>query len=151
MSSSVFAPGILQVLDDFGSTNAELGSFVISVYVIGYGIGPLVIAPLSETYGRLPLYHTCSTLFVVFSAACALAPNLPALIVFRLFAGLAGSCPLALSAGTIADVVPYERRGKAMAVWTFGPLLGPVVGPIGNLHTAFRSAEYCFSNRTTTL
>ncbi len=118
-------------MDDFGSSNPELGSFVISVYVIGYGLGPLVIAPLSEMYGRAPLYHVCSTLFVVFSAACAVAPNLAALVVFRLFAGLAGSCPLALSAGTIADVIPYEKRGKAMAAWTFGPLLGPVVGPIG--------------------
>jgi MFS family permease len=63
--------------------------------------------------------------------ACALAPSLPALLVFRLFAGLAGSCPLALSAGTIADIVPYEKRGIVTAVWSVGPLLGPVVGPIG--------------------
>ncbi|KAH8696353.1 major facilitator superfamily domain-containing protein [Talaromyces proteolyticus] len=130
LSSSIFAPGILQVLQDFESKNSELGSFIVSVFVIGYGFGPLIIAPLSEIYGRLPVYHVCSALFVVFSAACAVAPNLPALVVFRFLAGLAGSCPLALSAGTIADIIPYEKRGKAMAAWTFGPLLGPVIGPI---------------------
>lgn len=130
LASSVLAPGILQVLDDFHSQNLELGSFVISVYVIGYALGPLIIAPLSEVYGRSPLYHGCGILFVLFSAACAMAPSLASLVVLRLFAGLAGSCPLALSAGTIADIVPFEKRGRVLSAWTFGPLLGPVIGPI---------------------
>ncbi|KAJ6442767.1 MFS general substrate transporter [Purpureocillium lavendulum] len=118
LSSSIFAPGIPQVLDDFGSKNSMLGSFTVSIFVIGYGVGPLFIAPLSEIYGRLPVYHVCNCIFVLFSAACALAPSLSALLVLRLFAGLAGSCPLALSAGTIADVIPYKRRGMVTAWWT---------------------------------
>ncbi|UNI18384.1 hypothetical protein JDV02_004655 [Purpureocillium takamizusanense] len=131
LSSSIFAPGIPQVLDDFGSKSSMLGSFTVSIFVIGYGVGPLFLAPLSEIYGRLPVYHVCNCIFVLFSAACALAPSLPALLVLRLFAGLAGSCPLALSAGTIADVTPYKRRGMVTAWWTVGPLIGPVIGPIG--------------------
>ncbi|KAJ3491954.1 hypothetical protein NLG97_g5493 [Lecanicillium saksenae] len=130
LASSIFAPGILQVLDDFDSKNLEIGSFTVSVYVIGYAFGPLIIAPLSEVYGRSPLYHGCGILFILFTIACALAPNLAALVVLRLFAGLAGSAPLALSAGTIADIVPFEKRGRASSAWTFGPLLGPVIGPI---------------------
>lgn len=116
---------------DFHSTNEELASFIVSVYVVGYCFGPLAIAPLSEIYGRAPLYHVCNVLFVVFTIACAVAPNLAALIVFRLFAGLAGSCPMAIGPGSIADLVPREKRGKVMAAWVFGPLLGPVLGPIG--------------------
>lgn len=131
LSSSIFAPGIPQVLDDFESKSSMLGSFTVSIFVIGYGVGPLFIAPLSEIYGRLPVYHVCNCVFVLFSAACALAPSLSALLVLRLFAGLAGSCPLALSAGTIADVIPYKRRGTATAWWTVGPLIGPVIGPLG--------------------
>ncbi len=64
-ASSIFAPGILQVLQDFESTSSELGSFIVSVFVIGYGFGPLIIAPLSEIYGRTPLCNICSALFVV--------------------------------------------------------------------------------------
>lgn len=131
LSSSIFAPGIPQVLEDFESTSSMLGSFTVSIFVIGYGVGPLFIAPLSEIYGRLPVYHVCNGIFVLFSAACALAPSLSALLVLRLFAGLAGSCPLALSAGTIADVIPYKRRGTVTSWWTVGPLIGPVIGPIG--------------------
>ncbi|KAK5988699.1 Efflux pump radE [Cladobotryum mycophilum] len=130
LASSIFAPGIQQVMDDFHSTNPELASFIVSVYVIGYASGPLVLAPLSELYGRSPLYHTCNVFFIIFTVACALSPNMTALIIFRLLAGVAGSCSLTIGAGTLADVISFEKRGKAMAAWVFGPLFGPVVGPI---------------------
>ncbi|RYP75276.1 hypothetical protein DL771_002496 [Monosporascus sp. 5C6A] len=130
LASSIFAPGIPQVLEDFKSTSSELGSFIVTVYVIGYVFGPLLIAPLSEIYGRSPLYLSCLGLFVVFNVACALAPSLPALVAFRLFAGLGGSAPLALSVGTIADIIAYKNRGKVAAVWNVGPMLGPIIGPI---------------------
>lgn len=118
-------------MGDFRSTNKELASFVVSVYLIGYCFGPLVIAPLSEIYGRSPLYHTCNIMFVILSVACALSPNLASLIIFRFFAGFAGSCPMTLGPGTLADIVSIERRGQIMAAWVSGPLLGPVIGPIG--------------------
>ncbi|KAM4066943.1 major facilitator superfamily protein [Hirsutella rhossiliensis] len=130
LASSISAPGIPQVMSDFKSTNEELASFIVSVYVLGYCFGPLAIAPLSEIYGRAPLYNICNVGFLVFTVACAVAPNLGALVVFRLLAGLAGSCPMALGPGTIADLVARERRGKVMAAWVSGPLLGPVIGPI---------------------
>jgi MFS family permease len=48
---------------------------------------PLVIAPLSEMYGRLPLYHICNVLFIVFTVAAAVAANMSQFIVFRFFMG----------------------------------------------------------------
>lgn len=127
----MFAPGVPQVMRDFKSDNIYLASFVVSVYLLGYSFGPLLIAPLSEIYGRAPLYTSCNFLFTIFNVACALAPNMAALIVFRLFAGLAGSCPLTIGAGTLADMIPPHRRGAAMSAWALGPLLGPVIGPVG--------------------
>ncbi len=118
-------------MQDFHSTSSTLASFITSSYLLGYAFGPLVIAPLSEIYGRLPVYHTCNMLFLIFNIACAVAPNLAALIVFRMFAGIAGSCPVTIGAGSIADMVPHEKRGLAMASWLLGPLLGPSLGPLG--------------------
>lgn len=118
-------------MKEFHSTSPELASFIVSVYVIGYCFGPLVIAPLSEIYGRSPLYHACNVFFVIFSIACALAPNLGALIALRFLTGLGASCPMAIGAGTIADVTPAESRGKVMAAWLYGPIFGPIVGAIG--------------------
>ncbi|KAJ9156578.1 Mfs multidrug [Pleurostoma richardsiae] len=76
------------------------------------------------------LYHTCNIIFFVFNIANAEAKNMASLIVFRLIAGIAASCPVTIGAGSIADMIPHERRGLAMATWVIGPLLGPAIGPI---------------------
>ena len=128
----MFAPGVSQVMDEFNSTNLELGSFVVSVYLLGYAFGPLVLAPLSETYGRRIIYNVNNLLFVVFNVACAVSPNLGALIVFRLLAGTAGSAPLTIGAGSLADMIRQRNRGLAMGVWVLGPVLGPAIGPISS-------------------
>lgn len=126
----MFAPGVPEVMREFHSTNQELASFVVSVYILGYAVGPLIIAPLSELYGRLPIYHVCNVLFVILTVACAVSSNLNMLIAFRFFEGCAGSAALTIGGGTIADVIVQEKRGGAMAIWAMGPLLGPVIGPV---------------------
>ncbi|KAJ5341710.1 MFS general substrate transporter [Penicillium brevicompactum] len=130
LGSAMFAPGVEQVMNQFHSTSKPISSFVVSVYLLGFAFGPLVVAPLSELYGRLPIYHACNILFTVSNVACSLAPSLSSLIGFRFLAGSVGSAPLALGAGTIADIIKPEHRGLAIAVWAVGPVIGPVVGPV---------------------
>ncbi|KAI1910027.1 hypothetical protein LOZ53_000189 [Ophidiomyces ophidiicola] len=130
LGSSMFAPGVAEVMKEFKSRSPELASFVVSVYLLGYAFGPLIIAPMSEMYGRSPVYHICNILFTIFNIACAVAPNLNALIVFRFLAGSAGSAPLTIGAGSMADMIRQEKRGAAMGAWALGPLLGPVIGPV---------------------
>ena len=130
LASSMFAPGVPQLMEDFESDNLELASFVVSVYILGYAFGPMAIAPMSELYGRLPVYHVCNIMFVIFTVACAVASNLNMLIAFRFLEGLFGSAPLTIGGGTIADMIVQEKRGGVMAIWAMGPLMGPVVGPV---------------------
>ena len=124
LASSIFAPVVPQVMADFHNDSQLLATFVVSVYLLGFAFGPLLIAPLSEIYGRLLLYHTSNICFVVFTAACALSTSLNMLIGFRFLAGLAGCTVLTIGGGTIADTTPQEKRGGAMAIWSLGPLLG---------------------------
>lgn len=126
----MFTPGVPEVLEDFHSNNQQLGSFVVSVYVLGYAFGPLIIAPLSEIYGRLVIYHVCNVLFVILTVACAVSSNLNMLIAFRFLEGTFGSCPLTIGGGTIADMIVQEKRGAVLAIWALGPLMGPVIGPV---------------------
>ena len=126
----MFAPGVPQVMAEFKSTNIQLASFVVSVYILGYAFGPFLVAPLSELYGRLPIYHACNVGFVVLTIACAVSSNLNMLIGFRFLEGVFGSAPLTLGGGSIADMIIQEKRGGMMAIWAMGPLLGPVVGPV---------------------
>lgn len=130
LASTIISPATEDVMVAFGSTNETVGAFVTSVYLLGYFCGPLFLAPISEIYGRSIVYNICNFVFLVFNIACAAANNLSALIVFRLFTGIAASCPVTLGAGTIADLIPLEKRGVAMAAWVMGPVLGPTFGPL---------------------
>lgn len=161
LASSMFAPGVPEVMQTFQSTNDMLQGFMVSVYVLGFAFGPMsmiflrsmvpemliiaVIAPLSEMYGRLPLYHSCNTMFVVFCIAAAVSSNMGMFIVFRFFMGCFGGAPLVLGGGTIADLISREQRGTAMVVWMMGPTVGPCVGPIiGGFLTAARGWRWNF-------
>ncbi|RJE21054.1 resistance protein [Aspergillus sclerotialis] len=129
MASTIFAPGVPQVLREFHSDNSALSSFMVSVYVIGFAIGPLVLSPTSEIYGRLPITHASNVVFLIASILCTVAVNMPMLIVFRLVMGFSGCVPVTLGEGLIADLMPVEKRGTSLTIWTIGPLLGPVIGP----------------------
>lgn len=118
------------MMDEFGQSSIVMSSFVVSVYIIGYAFGPLVIAPMSELYGRLWVYHINSFLFIIFTAACALSTNLGMICTFRFFAGVFGSCPITVGSGSIADTFPQAERGKVMSIWTFPILFGPSIGPV---------------------
>ncbi|KAF5023730.1 hypothetical protein F66182_4204 [Fusarium sp. NRRL 66182] len=130
LASSMFAPGVPQLMDEFNSQSSELASFCVSVYVLGFAAGPMVFAPLSELYGRLIVYHCCNVGFIAFIIACARAPSLSALIAFRFLSGTFGSASITNGGGTIADMIIQEKRGVAIACFTVGPILGPIVGPV---------------------
>lgn len=125
LASSMFAPGVPQVLIDLDAVNAPtIAEFVVSIYILGFAVGPLLISPLSEIYGRWPVYVVCNVLFFVFTIACAVAGSITQLIVFRFFAGLFGVCPVTLGGASIADIIPQEKRGTSMSLFSVGPLLG---------------------------
>lgn len=130
LASSMFAPGVPQVMRDFDSNSQTLAGFVVSVFLLGYVAGPLVCSPLSEMYGRTLVYHISMVGFVVFTVACGVAPDLNSLIAFRFLSGLFGSTPLCLGGGTIADLYIQEQRGGVMSIWAMGPMLGPTLGEL---------------------
>jgi MFS family permease len=128
LASSMFAPSVPQVMTAFHSSNEQLATFVVSVYILGFAFGPLVIAPLSEVYGRLPVYHFSNLCFIVCTILCGESRSLSMLIVFRFLAGCFGATPMTLGGGTIADLLPPAQRARAMSIWSIGPLLGPSIG-----------------------
>ena len=131
---SVFAtimclPAVPQILHEFNSNDHLYSVILVSIWEIGEGIGPFIIAPLSEVHGRLPVYHVANTLFLVFAVASALSPNLSMLVAFRFLNGLSVAS-LSLGPAIVGDMFKKEERGSAMAVLYLGPLIGPVTAPI---------------------
>jgi multidrug resistance protein len=129
----MFAPSVPLMLSDFSLPNTPqnslLGTLAVSLYLLGYSLGPLIIAPLSELYGRLPLYFTTMTLFILCNMACGFSTNIAMIIAFRLLTGCVGAGPLTIGPGSVGDLFEQTQRGRAMAVWTMPVLLGPCLGP----------------------
>ncbi|KAG9229037.1 major facilitator superfamily domain-containing protein [Amylocarpus encephaloides] len=130
LASSMFAPGVSFMDKEFGNTSLILSSLCVSIFVLGYVIGPLVLAPLCEIYGRRYVLTGANIFFCVWQIGCALAPSLNTLIVFRFLAGIGGSGCITIGGGVIADLFHPDRRGLASSIYSLGPLFGPVVGPV---------------------
>ncbi|KAF2754199.1 MFS general substrate transporter [Pseudovirgaria hyperparasitica] len=129
LASSMFTPGIQQVADDLNtSTRAVVATQ--SGFVIALGIGPLVLAPLSETFGRRVLYMVGFSTFTLLQIPAALAPNIELLIAVRTVSGFFGSVGIANGGGTISDMFPASERAGVFGWYLLGPLLGPTLGPL---------------------
>ncbi|KAJ4382973.1 hypothetical protein N0V86_002200 [Didymella sp. IMI 355093] len=127
--SSMFTPGIAQIAEDLNTTTtAVIGT--TTGYVVMLGIGPLLLAPLSETFGRRNLYLTCFSIFALLQIPTGFSPNIGFLIAIRSVAGFFGSVGVANGGGTISDMfIPSERAG-VFGWYLLGPLLGPTIGPL---------------------
>ncbi|KAK5174692.1 uncharacterized protein LTR77_001774 [Saxophila tyrrhenica] len=130
LAATMFAPGAASLAREFHITSLTVVSLTVSIYLSGFAVGPMLIAPLSELYGRLVIYHTCSVVYIGFIIGCALSKNTAMFLGFRFLAGCAASGPSTVGGGTVADVVPPAQRGRAMSLFFVGPLLGPVLGPV---------------------
>lgn len=130
LASSMMAPALPEIAVGYHITNTTVIGLTLSIFLLAYALGPLVLAPLSEIYGRTWVLHISNLVFLIFTIACAVAPNTASLIIFRFIAGLGGSAPLAIGAGSITDLFAEDGRAAAMGIFTLGPLIGPVVGPV---------------------
>ncbi|EMG50008.1 NAG4 Major facilitator superfamily multidrug transporter NAG4 [Candida maltosa Xu316] len=102
----------------------------VTMFVIGFGVGPLVFAPLSEEVGRRPIYAITLFVAIIFIVPCGAAKNIGTLIICRLIDGISFSAPMTLIGGSLADIWEGPERGTAMAIFSAAPFLGPVCGPI---------------------
>ncbi|KAK5634254.1 hypothetical protein RRF57_009968 [Xylaria bambusicola] len=120
---TIFAPGVPLLLKEFHSDSTALASFLVSAYVIPFAISPLVVAPLSELYGRNVVMNAANFAFLVFTIVCAISNSIPLFLIFRVLQGGAACVPLVLGGGMIGDLVVPEKRGRALSGWQLGPLL----------------------------
>ncbi|GAA6059447.1 hypothetical protein JCM10212_005386 [Sporobolomyces blumeae] len=112
---------------------ADLGGntgLPLSLYLFGYVLGPFVTAPLSETYGRRPVFLAGLVGFTIFMGATAASPNYGALLAFRFLAGATGGVPITNSGAVCGDVWDVAQRGTAMSYYSVATFAGPALGPV---------------------
>ncbi|OCT52285.1 putative MFS-type transporter [Cladophialophora carrionii] len=127
-ASSAFSGTLEQLISDLGAST-ELITAGISLFVLGFAVGPLLWAPLSELYGRQLIFGISFCGFTAFCAGCAGANDIATLLVLRFFAGAFGSSPFTNAGGVIADCFQARERGLAMSIFALAPSMGPTLGP----------------------
>ncbi|EKM61333.1 uncharacterized protein PHACADRAFT_111819 [Phanerochaete carnosa HHB-10118-sp] len=131
IGSAIYSPGIELVAEQFGVSDvaATLG---LTLFVVGYGIGPMFLSPLSEIpqFGRTTVYILAMLVFVCVQVPTALSKNLGALLPLRFLAGFVGSPPLATGGASVADMWAPEDRAVVIGLWGLAAVCGPVLGPL---------------------
>lgn len=160
LASSMFSPGIDEMAESFNVARTGVIGCQTS-FVIALGVGPLILAPLSETFGRRRIYLSCFTIFTLLQIPAALSWNLPFLITIRAFSGFFGSechgsslnlqthnsigVAIANGGGTISDMYEPSQRASILGIYLLGPLLGPTLGPvIGGVILQFLNWRWIF-------
>ncbi|KAG6872077.1 hypothetical protein C0995_013295 [Termitomyces sp. Mi166 len=129
IGSSIITAGLKGAAVELHASQ-EVINLSVSCYVLGMGLAPLFLAPLSEVLGRRPIYCVSTFLFFLFTLPSALAKNSATLVIGRQLAGLAASAPLANVGGTLSDIWNVEERGFPMAIFSGTIYLGPCLGPV---------------------
>ncbi|CAG7939666.1 unnamed protein product [Penicillium nalgiovense] len=129
--SSIYVPAEPQVMEYFqvSQTKASLG---LALYVLGYGLGPLLFSPLSEVplYGRNIPYITSFVIFVILCVPTALVDNYAGFMVLRLLQGFFGSPCLASGGASMGDMYSDIYLPLGLTSWVAAAYGGPALGPV---------------------
>lgn len=131
IGSAIYSAGTTEITQVFGvsQVKATLG---LTLFVAGYGLGPMVWAPMSEIpqIGRNPVYIGTLFVFVFFNFGVIYPTNFAMLLAFRFFTGFFGSPVLATGGASLSDMYAPNKRAYAIGVWGLAAICGPVLGPL---------------------
>lgn len=137
--STSYTAAIAAMTKEFNITDDAITTLGVTTYLLGLAVGSLVLAPISETYGRKPVYAIAMFFFVILIIPCAVAKNIETIIAVRFFGALAGAAMIANAPGTVGDVISDKYRATAFSIWSIGPMNGPVFGPlVGGYTTEYK-------------
>ena len=126
-ASSVFSTATIDVakLYHVSTVVSTLGT---SLFVLGFGFGPLIFGPMSEVVGRKYPLFVGYFLFAVFQIPVAVAQNLETIMICRFLGGVFASAPLGIVGGMLADFWGPVDRGVAVCVFASSVFIGPIAG-----------------------
>jgi len=101
VSSSMVAPALTALGKDLRMESSIETQMALSIFVLGYAIGPLFFGPVSEIFGRARVLRFSNLFYLAWNLGCGFAQNKAEFFVFRFLAGVGGSAPIAVGGGTI--------------------------------------------------
>jgi DHA2 family multidrug resistance protein len=125
--------------------STDEASWVVTTYLVSNAIILTASSFLARMLGRKTFFLICLGLFTLSSVLCGFAPNLNALLLFRIMQGLGGGGMVPVAQSILADAFPPAKRGQAFAVFGVAVVVAPVVGPtLGGWISDNISWQWCF-------
>ncbi|MGW7460322.1 DHA2 family efflux MFS transporter permease subunit [Streptomyces sp. NPDC054797] len=144
LDQTIVSTALPTIVSDLGGM-AHL-SWVVTAYMLASTAATPLWGKLGDQYGRKKLFQYAIVLFLIGSALCGLAQNMPQLIGFRALQGLGGGGLIVLSMAIVGDIVPPRERGKYQGLFggVFGAtsVLGPLLGGLFVDHLSWRWVFY---------
>ncbi|GAC70049.1 multidrug effflux MFS transporter [Gordonia soli] len=133
LATDMYLPGFPAMADEFRTSPSTI-QLTLTTFMIGLAIGQLIIGPISDRLGRRHLLLAGTSVCIAASVACALAPNVEFLLVFRFLQGFTGAAGIVLGRAVISDRAHGAQAAKAfsvvMAINGIAPVAAPLLGGV---------------------
>ncbi|MFJ8779279.1 MULTISPECIES: DHA2 family efflux MFS transporter permease subunit [unclassified Streptomyces] len=144
LDQTIVSTALPTIVSDLGGM--EHLSWVVTAYLLASTAATPLWGKLGDQYGRKRLFQTAIVIFLIGSALCGMAQNMPQLIGFRALQGLGGGGLMVLSMAIVGDLVPPRERGRYQGLFgaVFGAtsVLGPLLGGLFTEHLSWRWVFY---------
>ncbi|GAA6017966.1 hypothetical protein JCM10207_002723 [Rhodosporidiobolus poonsookiae] len=131
IGSSIYTSSQPGLMEEFGvsETVAILG---LSLFVVGYGVGPMFLSPLQESprFGRSIIYWITLALYIILQIPILVPPNFGTILAFRFLTGFIGSPSIATGIASLTDVWGPLELPYAVGIWSVAAVCGPILGPV---------------------
>ncbi len=129
LSMDIYLPTLPQIIDLFHTT-PTVAQLTLSVFMIVYACSQLIVGPLSDQYGRLPILYAGLGIYIIGSLCCAFAQHIEVLVIGRGIQAFGGCTGLVLSVAIVRDRCDPESGAKIMSYMASMAGMAPVVAPV---------------------
>lgn len=129
--TTILAAGFTNVAATYDVSQQKV-AFTTGLYMLGLGVGSVIMSPTAIMFGKRPVYLLGATLFIISGVWCALSPNYPSLVIARVFQGIAVSPVECLPSATIAEIYFLHERAYRVGIYTLLLLGGKNLVPLAS-------------------
>lgn len=128
LSTDMYLASFTAIADDL-ATDAARVQLTLTAFLVGLGVGQLLLGPVSDRWGRRPVLLTAVAVFAAAVVAMVFAPSIDVLIALRLVQGFAGAGSIVVARAIAADLSTGATAVRALSIIAMVTALGPLIAP----------------------